>query len=253
MNVSTFSSTLSACNSQSALRKKRLSISGLFMVLLFGLSACAGFDLGSVNSGPLTEDEARLGIREALLKGLSQSVTRASATDGYFGNPLIRIPVPQEVRPVVDALNTIGLRAEVDRAILAMNRAAEEAAKEAGPIFRQAITRLTINEALQIVRGQEDEATRFLQRTTQNDLVVAFSPIIDKHMQATNATRLWNDIFSQYNRLPLVRPVNPDLGSYVTEKAIEGLFTLVAEEEKAIRTNPAERTSAILRRVFGSS
>jgi hypothetical protein len=140
----------------------------------------------------------------------------------------------------------------VEEALLAMNRAAEAAAAEAGPIFRQAIQNLSVAEALQIVgSNQHDAATRFLERQTRQDLLVAFKPVIEKHMQETKANALWGDIFSQYNRLPLVKRVDPDLGNYVTSKAIDGLFTLVAEEEKAIRENPAARTSALLRRVFG--
>jgi hypothetical protein len=223
------------------------------LALIFSLISCAGFDLSSLGGGPVTEGEARNGIKEALVRGIGQSVVRASATDGYFGNALIRIPVPPEARVVVDALQTIGLGAEVDRAVLAMNRAAEEAAKEAGPIFRQAIQNLTIAEAFNIVRGEQDAATRFLQVQTQDQLVLAFSPIIDKHMQATGATKLWEDIFTQYNRLPLVRRIDPNLGNYVTNQAIQGLFTLVAEEEQKIRTDPAARTTVLLRRVFSGN
>lgn len=227
----------------------------LFSFLLLGLTACAGLDLSDFSGGnPLSESEARMGIKEALLKGVGQSVLRASKEDGYFGNPILRIPVPPEAAQIADVLQRIGLGDEIDKAVLAMNRAAEAAAAEAGPIFRNAISELSIGEALQIVgSNQQDAATRFLERETKDQLILVFRPIIDKHMQATQATKLWNDIFTQYNRVPLVRKVDPDLVNYVSGKAIEGLFTLVAEEEKNIRENPAARTSALLRRVFGSS
>jgi len=226
-------------------------LTGLFIV--FSVSSCAVLDLSSLGGGPLTEGEARLGINEALMKGINNGVTKASIIDGFLGNPLIRIPIPPEAQVVADALKTIGLEGEIQKAITAMNRAAEDASKEAGPIFRDALRQLTISEALSIVRGSNDEATRFLQRNTQDKLTAAFSPIIQIHLEKTNATRFWSDIFTRYNRIPLVRPVNVDLDAYVTEKALEGLFTMVAQEELAIRTNPAERTTAILKRVFGNT
>lgn len=230
---------------------KLFTITGLFLV--FSVSSCSVLDLSSLGLGPLTESEARLGINEALLKGINNGVTKASIQDGFLGNPLIKIPIPPEAQGVADALRTIGLDGEIQKAITAMNRAAEDASKEAGPIFKDALKQLTINEAIAIVKGQNDEATRFLQRNTQDKLTAAFSPIIRVHLENTNATRLWSDIFTRYNRIPLVKPVNVDLDAYVTEKALEGLFTMVAQEELAIRTNPAERTTEILRRVFGNT
>jgi hypothetical protein len=225
----------------------------LAVSILFIVDGCAVLEAGMASSGgPVTETEANRGLREALTQGILKGVDKASAKDGYFGNPLLRIPFPDEVKQVEQALRTIGLQSEVDRAILTINRAAEDAAKEAGPIFLGALRQLTIADALAIVRGNQDEATRFLERNTREQLVQSFSPIIKKHMDNTGATRYWNDIFSRYNQIPLVRPVNPDLELYVTDKAIQGLFTLVADEEKAIRTDPVARTTAILRRVFGS-
>ena len=230
---------------------KLFTITGLFLV--FSVSSCSVLDLSSLGLGPLTESEARLGINEALLKGINNGVTKASIQDGFLGNPLIKIPIPPEAQGVADALRTIGLDGEIQKAITAMNRAAEDASKEAGPIFKDALKQLTINEAIAIVKGQNDEATRFLQRNTQDKLTAAFSPIIRVHLENTNATRLWSDIFTRYNRIPLVKPVNVDLDAYVTEKALEGLFTMVAQEDLAIRTNPAEGTTEILRRVFGNT
>lgn len=230
---------------------KLFALTGLFIV--FSASSCSVIDLSNLGLGPLTESEARLGINEALLKGINNGVTKASVVDGFLGNSLIRIPIPPEAQTVADALRSIGLDGEIQKAITAMNRAAEDASKEAGPIFRDALRQLTITEALAIVKGENDEATRFLQRNTQDKLTAAFSPIIRVHLENTNATRLWADIFTRYNRIPLVRPVQVDLDAYVTHKALEGLFTMVAQEELAIRTNPAERTTAILKRVFGNT
>ncbi len=226
------------------------------LLIVFTVSSCAVIDLSSLsglNTGPLTEGEARLGINEALLKGINNGVTKASVVDGFLGNPLIRIPIPPETQGVADVLKTIGLDAEIQKAITAINRAAEDASKEAGPIFRDALRQLTFTESIAIVKGSNDEATRFLQRNTQQKLTAAFSPIIRTHLEDTNATRLWADIFTRYNRIPLMKPVNIDLDAYVTEKALEGLFTMVAQEELAIRTNPVERTTAILKRVFGNT
>ena len=148
-------------------------------------------------------------------------------------------------------LRAIGLGSEVDNAIESLNRAAEDAASEALPIFLDAIKQLTITDAINIVTGEEDAATQFLQRTTSVDLTESFQPIIPETLPHVNATKYWKDIITSHNKLPFVKKINPDLEEYVTEKAIEGLFIMVAKEELQIRENPEARTTAILKKVFG--
>jgi len=152
---------------------------------------------------------------------------------------------------VEDALRKVGLGKEVDRVVETLNRAAENAASGALPIFGDAIKSLTLTDALAILQGSNDRAaTDFLQRTTSKQLVDKFKPTIQTSLDNVDATRLWGTLMQQYNKIPFVQKVNPDLSQYVTEKAIEGLFTMVAQEEKEIRKNPVARTSDLLQKVF---
>lgn len=198
-----------------------------------------------------SELEAGEGIKEALIKGITKGVTEASQLDGYFGNPKIKIPIPPDAQKVETQLRSMGLGSEVDKAILSLNRAAEDAAMEAKPIFVAAIKSLTFEDAIKIVTGEEDAATGYLQRTTSEPLTKKFKPIIEASLEKVNATKYWEDLVGTYNKIPLVQDVNPDLTSYVTQKALEGLFYMIAQEEKAIRQDPLARTSELLRKVFG--
>jgi hypothetical protein len=201
--------------------------------------------LGTVlNNAPLTEGEVAGGLKEALIQGITKGATQASATDGYLGNALIRIAMPPEVQKVESTLRNIGLGGEVDKFVTALNRGAETAAKEAAPIF--------VTDAFNILRGEKDAATQFLQRVTTAQLTNAFAPHVQKALNATQATKYYTDIATTYNRVPFVTKINPDLQGYATQKAIDGLFILVAQEEAKIRENPLARTSDLLKRVFGS-
>ena len=199
---------------------------------------------------PLTTLEVSEGLKEALIKGISTGSDVASRVDGYFKNPEIKIPFPPEVRKVEDKLRQIGFNNEVDRFILALNRGAEEAAKEAKPIFINAIKSMTIQDAWGILRGEPDAATQFLKRTTSTQLREKFKPVIQQALDNVSATKYYGDIVNTYNQIPFVQDVNPDLNEYATEKAMEGLFILIAKEEKNIRENPVARTSELLKRVF---
>jgi hypothetical protein len=199
----------------------------------------------------VSQGEAADGIKEALSKGIAKGVELVSKPDGYYKNPLIMIPFPQEAKMVEDALRKVGLGKEVDRVVETLNRAAENAASGALPIFGDAIKSLTLTDALAILQGSNDRAaTDFLQRTTSKQLVDKFKPTIQTSLDNVDATRLWGTLMQQYNKIPFVQKVNPDLSQYVTEKAIEGLFTMVAQEEKEIRKNPVARTSDLLQKVF---
>jgi hypothetical protein len=207
--------------------------------------------VGLEESGEFTEDEAGQGIKGALNIGIKKAVEEVSQVDGYFLNPEIKIPIPEEAKGAEKKLRAIGLGGEVDKAVESINRAAEDAAQEALPIFLDAIKELTITDAINIVSGKEDAATTFLKRSTSDDLTAKFQPIIKVSLEKVDATKYWKDIMTAHNRLPFVKKINPDLEEYATQKAIEGLFIMVAKEELEIRKNPKARTTAILQKVFG--
>lgn len=229
------------------------------IVLLLGActSAQVNQTLGDLNktlgSGqPLTTAEVAEGLKEALIVGISKGSDIVSQVDGYFKNPEIKIPFPPDVKKVETRLRQIGLSDEVDKFIMTLNRGAEDAAKEAKPIFITAIKSMTIQDAWGILKGEENAATQYLQRTTSSQLKEKFKPVIHNSLEKVNATKYYGDIVGTYNKIPLVEKVNPDLDDYATDKAIEGLFTMIAKEEKKIREDPVARTSALLKKVFGS-
>jgi len=199
-----------------------------------------------------TEQEAASGIREALTKGTGNSVDILSLADGYFGNPEIKIPFPEDARLVESRLRSMGLGKKVDEAILSINRAAENAAVEAKPIFVNAITGMSIQDAFGIVKGANNAATEYLRKTTSTDLRAKFKPVIKKSLDKVQATKYWGDVINTYNTIPLVQKINPDLADYVTGKAIDGLFVMIAKEELKIRKDPLARTSELLKKVFGN-
>lgn len=208
--------------------------------------------LGSTTGAPLTQGEVANGLKEALTVGISKGADLASQTDGFYKNSLIRIPFPPEIQRVETRLRQIGLGGEVDKFILSLNRGAEDAARSAKPIFISAIRSLTIQDAWGILRGDKNAATEYLRRTTSDQLTNAFQPVMQASLDQVNATRYYGEIITRYNQIPLVQKVNPDLEAYATQKAIDGLFLLIEQEEANIRENPVARTTELLRRVFGA-
>lgn len=206
---------------------------------------------GQAKGGPLSNDEIVRGLKEALRVGISNGSAQASALDGYFKNDAIKLLFPPDVQRVESTLRQVGLGKEVDRFVLSLNRAAEDAAKRAQPIFVNAITSMSIQDAVGILKGEKTAATQYLRRTTYQGLYGEFFPVIDSALNATLATKYYADLVSTYNKIPLVQRVNPDLKKYATERAVDGLFLLVQEEERKIRENPAARVNDILKRVFG--
>lgn len=198
-----------------------------------------------------TKEEAGEAIKEALIQGTSKGVDVLSQTNGYFKNPSIKILFPEEAKQIETKLRAIGLGSEVDKAVESMNRAAEQAAAEAKDIFIDAIKQLTVQDAIDIVGGQQDAATQYLKGRTYNSLDTKFSPIIESALASVGATKYWDDLVTAYNKIPLVKKVNPDLTAYTTEKALNGLFVMIANEEAQIRDNPAMRSTALLNKVFG--
>ncbi len=202
-------------------------------------------------AGSLSTDDIAAGLKEALSVGAEKAGKSLSAADGYFANAAIKILMPEEAKNVEQKLRAIGLGKQVDEAILSMNRAAEDAAKSAAPIFVSAIKQMSIQDAAGILKGGDHAATDYLKSKTTSALTASFRPVIEKSLEKTNATKYWNTVFSTYNRFTADK-VNPDLSAYVTEKALSGIFYQVAQEEQQIRKDPVARTSEILKKVFGS-
>jgi hypothetical protein len=200
---------------------------------------------------PLSNAEIVSGLKEALEVGARNSSNQLSALDGFFKNAAIKILLPDEALKVEKALRDVGLGSLVDKAILSVNRAAEDAAKSAAPIFVDAITSITIQDALGILQGGDFAATNFLKSKTTTPLTNAFRPVIDKSLQKVGATKYWSDVFTAYNRFA-TNKINPDLSAYVTGKALEGIFYQVGLEEQKIRKDPVARVTEILKKVFGS-
>jgi len=197
-----------------------------------------------------TEGEVVTGLKEALKNGVSSGTGNLAKPGAFFNNNLIKILFPPEVANAETKLRSIGLGNDVDRAIKALNDGAEKAMEKAKPIFVDAITNMSISDAMNVLKGGNGAATNFLRNTTTNALRGAFKPVIQEALNTVGATKYWNDLFTAYNKLPLVKPVTTDLGAYVTDKSITALFTEIEKEENAIRANPAKRTTDILKKVF---
>ena len=208
---------------------------------------------GLLSDGKLSSEDISAGLKEALVNGVTNGSDQASAVDGFYKNPEIKIPFPSNTRKVEKALKKIGMEKEVNRFVQTMNRGAEEAAKEAKPVFLAAVKSMTIEDAVNILNGSDKQgATNYLKKSTSEELAKKFSPIIEKTLASTKATKYYGELITRYNRLPFVRKQNADLEAYATQKALDGLFHLIGQEELKIRENPGARTSELLQKVFGS-
>ncbi len=230
------------------------------IVTCFTFTACGQFtptQIGQIlggGNGVLSTDEIARGLKEALQVGISNGSAQASKVDGYFGNNLIKLAFPPDAQKVENTLRQIGLGGEVDKFVVTLNRAAEQAAIKAKPIFVKAITNMSISDAIGILKGQPNAATQYLRQTTYNELYNEFAPVMESSLGSTNATKYYTDLANSYNKIPLTsQKLNPDLKKYATDKAIDGLFTLVAQEEQKIRENPAARVSDLLKKVFANN
>jgi hypothetical protein len=200
----------------------------------------------------VTEAEAAEGIKEALSQGLVKSVLQLNKEDGFFKDAFYKILLPPDAKKIENTLRDIGLGSMVDKAILQINRGAEDAAGYAKPIFVDAIKRMDIGDAIGLVRNGDTSATHFFRDKTTAQLTAAFMPVIKASLDKVNATKYYGDLVTRYNNFPTtIKKMNPDLNGFVTEKAINALFDLVAKEEKNIRTNFAARTTDLLKKVFG--
>ncbi|RMG88093.1 MAG: DUF4197 domain-containing protein [Bacteroidetes bacterium] len=203
-----------------------------------------------VNGGNLSEEEVGQGLKEALNAGVGEAVRFLSAEDGYYKSPY-KILLPEEARKVTDKLKAVPQFRDVETKLEEkMNRAAELAAAKAKPIFVSAIRQMTFRDAMNILMGEKDAATRYLQNTTYDPLFAEFQPVIQQSLDEVNAREYWHSAVSAYNKLPFVEKVNPELDAYVTEKALAGLFALIEQKEADIRQNSDARNTELLRKVF---
>jgi hypothetical protein len=227
------------------------------LFLLFnGLTASAQINIGNVlkkvASGDPSATEIGSGLKEALEEGVSKGADRLSITDGFLKNMAVKILFPPEAEKAEKTLRSLGLNKLCDDMILSMNRAAEDAAKEAKPIFISAIKQMSVKDASNILlSNQQDAATQYFKTTTNDQLRTAFMPVIKTNLDKSGATKYWSDVASAYNKVPLVKKLNTDLNDYATQKTISGLFYEVAQEELKIRSNTSARNSPLLQKVFG--
>jgi hypothetical protein len=207
---------------------------------------------GGILGNGLSNNEIIGGLKEALQIGAKNASTTLNVKNGFLGNQLIKILMPPEAQKIEATMRQFGMNRVCDNLILSLNRAAEDAAGKAVPIFINAIANMSINDGLNILRGGNNAATNFLKGATTAALTAAFRPVIEQSLSKVHATRYWRDVFKTYNKLPITRTqVNTDLTGYVTERALNGLFVKVAEQEANIRTNPAAQVSSLLQKVFG--
>lgn len=225
----------------------------LFLLFVaFGFSSCDSFTKIAGSALPPTETEAAQGIREALDQGVGRGIGLLNKEDGFFGNQAYKLLLPPEAQKIEGTLRQVGLTSLVDRTIVQINRAAEDAVGYARPIFADAIRQMTIADAINIVKGNNSAATEYFRQKTRDQLVTAFSPIVKQSLDKFSATKYYGDMIKAYNDFPTtINKLNPDLPSYVVDRAVVALFDQLAQEEAAIRANPAARTTAILKKVFG--
>lgn len=226
----------------------------LALVLIFNLTACA--ELQQVVSqlpqvaGGVGNTEIASGLRQALDFGIDKQVSKLMQTDGFFKNDLVKIVLPEELQKVDKALRDIGLSKLADEGLKVLNRAAEDAVKEATPIFVEAVKGITFADAKNILIGSNDAATQYLTSKTQTELYAKFNPVIQQSFSKVGADQIWTNLINKYNTIPFTSNVNPNLTDYVTGEALKGVFTMIAVEEKDIRTKTSSRTTDLLKKVF---
>lgn len=226
----------------------------VFSLLVSLLSSCETLtNAGGNVFGTVSEQEAGMGIKEALTQGVGKGISYLHKQDGFFGNEAYRLFLPPDAGKIENTLRNLGLGSQVDKAILQINRSAEDAVGFAKPVFVNAIREMTLADALTIVKGPRNSATSYFREKTRDSLIAAFSPVVKNSLDKLNATRYYSDIINAYNRIPTTfNKINPDLTNYVAGRATEALFDQIEKEEANIRENPLARTSQILKKVFGA-
>jgi hypothetical protein len=223
----------------------------IMLIVAFVVAGCAELQqVAGQFPGVPTETEVAAGLKEALNNGISKQVSKLAVTDGFFKNEAVKIMLPAELQKVDKALRAAGLSSLADEGLKVLNRAAEDAVKEATPIFVDAVRKMTINDARNILFGEQNAATNYLQNATTTALYTKFNPIVKNSLGKVGADRVWANIIAKYNALPSTQKVNPNLVDYVTGQAMIGVFRMIAVEEQEIRSTIDARTSDLLRRVF---
>ncbi|WP_242132849.1 DUF4197 domain-containing protein [Aestuariivivens marinum] len=224
----------------------------LTFLFLLNLTACAELQqvVNQLPQGGLSQAEIAAGLRQALNFGIDKQVTKLTQTDGFYKNELVKILLPEELHKVDKALRDIGLSKLADEGLKVLNRAAEDAVKEATPIFVDAVKDITFSDAKNILLGSDDAATQYLNSKTQTTLYGKFHPVIKNSFSKVGADQIWKNLINKYNTIPFTADVNPDLTDYVTNEALKGVYTMIAVEEKEIRTKITSRTTNLLRKVF---
>lgn len=226
----------------------------IFSLLVTLLGSCETLtNAGGNVFGTVSEQEAGMGIKEALIQGVGQGISYLHKQDGFFGNEAYRLFLLPDAGKIENTLRNLGLGSQVDKAILQINRSAEDAVGFAKPVFVNAIREMTLADALTIVKGPRNSATSYFREKTRDSLIAAFSPVVKNSLDKLNATRYYSDIVNAYNRIPTTfNKINPDLTNYVAGRATEALFDQIEKEEANIRENPLARTTQILKKVFGT-
>lgn len=234
---------------------KKILIASLTTLLLLGCAEMTQV-MDEVNKNletgeiPLNNSEVIKGLKEALTIGAQNSTALTAQLDGYYKNPEIFIPFPAEANKVKEKVEALGMKKQVDEFVVTLNRAAENAAKEATPIFIEAIKNMSISDGFAILKGNNNAATQYLKEKTTIQLRAKFKPIVKNSINQVEVTKYWNPIINTYNKIPFIDKQNPDLEDYVTTKAMDGLFLMLEKEEKKIRKDPEARVTDILKRVF---
>ncbi|MFT5848572.1 DUF4197 domain-containing protein [Psychroserpens sp.] len=227
----------------------------LIFVAIFSLTACVELQ-DVVNSLPqgggsiLSNTDIAAGLRQALDLGIDKQVTKLTQKDGFFRNELVKIVLPEELQKVDKGLRKIGLGSLADEGLKVLNRAAEDAVKEATPIFVNAVKDITFDDAKSILLGNDKAATDYLTTKTQTELYSKFQPVINNSFTKVGADKIWRNLINKYNAIPFTNSVNPDLTDYVTGEALKGVYTMIALEEKEIRTKASSRGTDLLKKVF---
>lgn len=227
----------------------------ILLTIAISFNSCGSLNeivnsIPSGSGGVLSQADIGNGLRQALDQGIDKEVSKLMATDGFYKNELVKILLPEELQKVDNGLRKIGLSSVADEGLKLLNRAAEDATKEALPIFVDAVKGISFNDAKQILLGDQRAATSYLETATQQALYAKFSPIINNKLGEVGATELWSGAINKYNALPLTSDVNPDLTDYVTQKALEGVYKMIAQEEIQIRSQVSSRGTDLLQRVF---
>lgn len=225
----------------------------LVLFVVFQLTSCA--ELQTVinnlpNAGALSQQQIGNGLREALDLGIKNQVAKLTSEGGFYTNKLVKIMLPEELQAVDKTLRNIGLGNLADEGIKALNRAAGDAVKTATPIFVAAVKEITFNDAKNILLGENNAATTYLESKTQQNLYQSFTPVIKNSFAKVGADQIWTNLITKYNAIPFVKKVNPDLTDYITQQALQGVFTMIALEEKGIREKVGLRSSPLLKQVF---